>query len=995
MSPSADTHSRWKLPYFKEHYLSDSETPIPYIAFTETWLKPFISDVQVTIPNFNHIRSDRIKRERGGVILYVHESLPISDTASFDNDYCEAVITTIETTETILACIYRPPDTPPQKFKEMVTFLDSYIKEKTSDEYYEIIITGDFNLPSIDWETTTSMMKSQISDSSKNHQLLLTFMCDHFLSQYIHVPTRYENILDLLLTNNPNLVLHVNSSKTELSDHNVIEITTTTPLHEEGSQIPDEIHHTFRNINLEKIDYPKIKDHLHSVDWEMLRAECPKEDFPELFRLTVLQICSIYAPPIEKKAKSKIKYFVPKDRRLLHRKKRKLKKKINIIKARTPNANSLLKLKKELETVHTKITQSIFKQQDDKEEIAVSTIKTNPKFFYSYAKKSRKAKSRVGPLFDKEGVLQNDSNIMANLLQSQYSSVFSDTKNPAKIIPQDKKQCISPISDIDITIEEVVKAISEISDHSATTENDIPAKVLRNLKNELALPIQYIWQDSLNSGFIHHIYKTQMITPVHKKDSRALASNYRPISLTSHVIKIFERIIRNKLVEHLESNHILCPNQHGFRKGHSCLTQLLKHIDDILHNLNEDKETDVIYLDFEKAFDKVDHEILLAKLKNYQITGKLYNWLVEYLKDRTQYVVVNGSKSNPAEVKSGVPQGTVLGPILFLIYINDMENCAQHSVISHFADDSRIKKAIKFTSDVECLQKDLSTVEEWSKSNNMALHEKKFEYLSHSTKHKLLDELPFKNEYYTYTTSSGIEINPKNSVRDLGIHISPNLSWTPHITSITESAKKMASWCLSVFRNRDRNIMIPLYKSLVRSRLEYLCPLWNPCKITDIQTLESVQRNFTSKIYGYSDYDYWSRLKLLNLHSLQRRRERYIIIQIFKILHNSVPNNINVQFTTSERKGVQATVPPFPKNASAKNITLYENSFAVKGPKLWNLLPVETRDHNKLETFKTSLSKFLDQIPDQPPVSGYTTAHGNSLLNWRNAGGPHHRSWPQ
>ena len=108
-----------------------------------------------------------------------------------------------------------------------------------------------------------------------------------------------------------------------------------------------------------------------------------------------------------------------------------------------------------------------------------------------------------------------------------------------------------------------------------------------------------------------------------------------------------------------------------------------------------------------------------------------------------------------------------------------------------------------------------------------------------------------------------------------------------------------------------------------------------------------------------------------------------------------MPNNINIQFTTSERKGLQAVIPPFPRNASAKNITLYENSFAVKGPKLWNLLPAETRDHNKLESFKTSLSKFLDQIPDQPPVSGYTTAHGNSLLDWRNAGGHHHGSWPQ
>ena len=189
--------------------------------------------------------------------------------------------------------------------------------------------------------------------------------------------------------------------------------------------------------------------------------------------------------------------------------------------------------------------------------------------------------------------------------------------------------------------------------------------------------------------------------------------------------------------------------------------------------------------------------------------------------------------------------------------------------------------------------------------------------------------------------------------------------------------------------------MIPLFKTLVRSRLEYLCPLWNPSKITDIQTLESVQRNFTSKIYGFSEYDYWTRLKLLKLHSLQRRRERYIMIQMFKILKNDVPNNLNIQFVNSERKGLQAIIPPFPKNASGKNITLYEDSFAVKGPKLWNLLPTDTRDKDTLDRFKVSLSRFIDQFPDQPPVSGYTTTNSNSLLDWRNHGGHRHGSWPQ
>ena len=655
--------------------------------------------------------------------------------------------------------------------------------------------------------------------------------------------------------------------------------------------------------------------------------------------------------------------------------------------AKQANATSVMKVRRELEAIHAKITESIFNQQDHKEKIAISSIKSNPKFFFTYAKKARKAKVRVGPLFNADGKLETNPEQIANLLQDQYASVFSDPKNPNKVIPDKLNANIPPLCEIEITEKEIIKAISEIPENSATTEDDIPAKVLRYCKNQLAKPIKIIWQHSFETCFIHSMYKTQIITPVHKKDSRALAANYRPISLTSHIIKIFERLIRNQLVKHLEENNILCKHQHGFRKCRSCLTQLLKHIDDILNNLNEDSESDVIYLDFAKAFDKVDHEILLAKLQNYQIQGPLYNWLNEYLKDRHQYVVVNGSQSYPAKVKSGVPQGTVLGPILFLIYINDMEKCAQNCVVSHFADDSRIKKAINYTNDVESLQTALNSIIEWSKSNNMELHEKKFEYLCHSTKRKLLHELPFTNEFLTYSTPSGIEIHPKSIVKDLGVNITPNLSWSPHIGIITDGAKKMASWCLSVFRSRQKDVMLTLFKTYVRSRLEFSCPLWNPDKITDIQTIESVQRNFTSKIEGYSDYNYWERLKHLKLHSLQRRRERYVIIHMFKIKMQLTSNDLNINFKTSPLKGITAILPPFPKHASSKNRSLYESSFAVRGPSLWNLLPKDARSQTKLDAFKISISHFLATLPDQPPVSGYTTTNDNSISSWMNSGG--------
>ena len=303
----------------------------------------------------------------------------------------------------------------------------------------------------------------------------------------------------------------------------------------------------------------------------------------------------------------------------------------------------------------------------------------------------------------------------------------------------------------------------------------------------------------MESEIVPAIFKTQFITPVYKKGSRSDPENYRPISLTSHIIKIFERIIRNRLVIFLEENKILNSTQHGFRKGRSCLTQLLNHMDNILKNLMNNQETDVIYLDYAKAFDKVDHNILIKKLYAYGVRGKLLNWIKSFPTSRYQTVVVDGKHSSYELVISGVPQGSVLGPILFIIYINDLKERVKDSTISSFADDPRASKSIAVAEDTALLQKDFQRIVEWSIANNMVLHEKKFELLSYRTKDSsLLTQLPFTSELLEYITPSGHVLQPKPLVKDLGVHLSSDYSWTSHINTMACEAKNMASWVLGV-----------------------------------------------------------------------------------------------------------------------------------------------------------------------------------------------------
>ena len=196
------------------------------------------------------------------------------------------------------------------------------------------------------------------------------------------------------------------------------------------------------------------------------------------------------------------------------------------------------------------------------------------------------------------------------------------------------------------------------------------------------------------------------------------------------------------------------------------------------------------------------------------------------------------------------------------------------------------------------------------------------------------------------------------------------------------------------YRDRTTTVMLTIWKSLIRCKLEYCCPLWNPHKLEDIRAIEDVQRFFTRYVCGLQDTDYWGRLKALRLQSLLRRRERYIIIHVRKLLHNKVPNDIGMEFSYNERLGRRAKLQKLYGRAKTSSKTLYDASFAFTGPNLWNAIPKAANTQDKLESFKVHLGKFLDTIPDCPPTAGYTAANNNSIIDWLNQpGGLREKKW--
>jgi hypothetical protein len=983
MNPSASSTARWKVHNLKSIVSAELQKDhcIPFIALTETWLKSYHADAQLHIPGYVVSRCDRENRVGGGVLLYSHANIPLSDYEVHDDKVCQAVFCRFETIKTCITVLYRPPNASSSSSTALFDFVKKQINQ-LNDENYQLCIMGDFNLPRIDWNSGTTDSGGS-SDENIAGEALLSFMSNCFLNQYVVSPTRGDNILDIFLCNEDRLVTNVSCSPTDMSDHSLVDIMISyNPANADDtkhSKTFDE--NSFRSLDFSNANFEEISEKLRLVDWTNLRSVCTFEEFPAVFTEKLFEICHSTVPPKKRSSTGR-----PKALNALRRRKGRLKSRMTALISKNGDPQHIQSVKNQLALICYDMKEAINKSLDLQEQKAVQKVKTNPKFFYSYAKSFSRIKSSISMLFNNDDQIVTDKTKMADLLQDQFTSVFSDPNSPHVQSPEfPPSEIEQPFKEEDFTIsyEDIIAAISEIRSDSASGPDGVPAILLKKCAAELCEPLSLLWSESFLTGVVPAYYKKSFVSPLYKKGDRAKAANYRPVSLTSHVIKVYERVVRKTIVSYLDKNNILCHNQHGFRSGRSCLTQLLGHFDDIMLGLTEGIDTDAIYLDYAKAFDKVDHKLLLSKLQRYGFDNKLIKWIESFLSDRQQTVVLDGHHSYITTILSGVPQGTVLGPILFILFINDMELCVKHSTVRFFADDTRISKHIKSEASVVELQEDLNSVISWASKNNMMLHEDKFELMIHKHRPNFeLYELPFVSQLMTYSVSTGETLHPVHVLRDLGVIVSSDLKWTYHISTIVSRARTVASWVLSVFKTRDKLTMLTLYKSLVRSHLEYCCPLWNPSSPSDIKLLENVQRTFTSKIWGIQHLDYWDRLKALGLMSLQRRRERYTIIQVWKIHHDLTPNDLNIMFSASSRHGVKAKVPCLSKTSSMRHQTLYDSSFAVHGPRLWNALPDHLRKIAVADQFKHKLTEFLLTIPDKPPVSGYCCANGNSILHW-------------
>ena len=378
------------------------------------------------------------------------------------------------------------------------------------------------------------------------------------------------------------------------------------------------------------------------------------------------------------------------------------------------------------------------------------------------------------------------------------------------------------MDDIEVSEKGVLKLLQNLRQNKATGPDSIPAYILKIGAKELSPILTKIFQWSLDAGQVPSYWKDAMMVPIFKKGDKHQPANYRPISLTSITCKVLEHIIHSSVMKHLDRHHILSDAQHGFRKKRSCETQLLVTVHNIAKNLALGDQVDVILLDFSKAFDEVPHQRLLR-------------WIQSFLTNRTQEVALEGTLSSSAPVLSGVPQGTVPGPLLFLTYINDLPYAVHHSSARLFADDSLLYRRIKDHQDQALLQQDLDSLEEWEHTWQMNFN---------TSKCNVIRIMPNKRRKTLTSNYSlhGQTLETTSTNRYLGINISSDLSWSNHVEYVAARGNRTMGFLRRNFRECTPKVKTTTYTTLVRPTLEYASAVWDPYKQNDAQLLENVQR---------------------------------------------------------------------------------------------------------------------------------------------------------
>ena len=598
-----------------------------------------------------------------------------------------------------------------------------------------------------------------------------------------------------------------------------------------------------------------------------------------------------------------------------------------------------------------KTTRTLKRQHELK---IASDAKSNPKAFWAYSRAHLKTKSGVAPLLgdpsDLSSIKHNDTD-KAEVLQHQFCRVF--TREPESDIPILEPRTAEKLTAVEVTPDVVLKRLMKLKVRKSCGPDEIHPRLLCELAEQQAAPLTKLFNKSLQSWCIPRDWKLATVSPIFKKGSKKMAENYRPVSLTSIVCKLLESVVREAVPDHLCCNNLLSNKQFGFIGGRSTTLQLLTFIDECVKTLARGDTVDTVYLDFSKAFDTVPHRRLIRKLEAYGIGGSLHSWISSFLMGRSQKVSVNGSLSSSKSVLSGIPQGSVLGPLLFVIYINDLPDKLCSSSLM-FADDTKVFREICSESDMECLQRDLACLERWSDTWLLKFHPDKCKILTVGKLENIIRAYPYR--------LMEVQLEHVFEEKDLGIIIDTDLTFDVHVSEKIKKANNMLGLIRRSFSCLNADILLPLYKAFVRHLVEYGAPVWSGrLKRSQIRAIEKIQIRATEMIEGMSYIDYGERLKLLHLPTLAYRRARGEIIEVWKHYHVYDPKVIAPTFQRARTRRKMYQIQRLRPGDGVRGAQ--SCSFYYLAPVAWNNLPASVVESETINIFKNRLDNHWEDHP--------------------------------
>jgi hypothetical protein len=778
------------------------------------------------------------------------------------------------------------------------------------------VIIGDFNLPGTDWANERSDLKGR--------ELMDTVQEEGF-EQLVSFPTHTKgNILDLVLSNCPEKILDIEDvGRLGHSDHCMLKVVIEFN--------PSTTERPAPRFNWSKADTETMKRDISEVNWRLELEDRTVEESWRFFRKKLSETVEKNIPKCGERTKLKNPWMTREILRLIRRKRRKWKEVKNSASAEE------MRQYKQLEKETTKKIRNAKRKME--KNLAYSEDKNNRKFA-RYIKSKTKSRTTIGPLITKEKKMLTEDKDMAEELNTFFASVF--TKEDLHMIPEAEEEEVEvPMGPVVVTQQMIRRKIKKLRKEAAPGPDEITPGMLKMLEDEVLLPLEIIFNKSLSTAQVPLEWRTANVTPIFKKGTKGDPGNYRPVSLTSVPCKMLEAIV----LSHLMENNLIGDSQHGFMPGKSCASNLVEFMDFVTDAVDKGKSVDIFYLDFSKAFDKVPHKRLVEKMKAKGIEDGVVRWIESWLSGRTQRVCIHGEKSGESPVDSGVPQGTVLGPPLFTIYIDDLEVEIKRQQLDvkivKFADDTKGGKVVVNTEDRNKLQQALDGLCDWADKWGMSFNLEKCKVM-HVGAH---------NPAFEYFMR-GMRLEETEEERDIGVIVTKNLKPSAQCSKAAGRATAVLGQLRRNFHYRDRFTFLRLYKQYVRPHLEFSVPAWSPWLQGDKDTLEKVQEKAVKMVAGLKGDSYLEKCAELGLETLEKRRSDQDLALVYKFVTKS-----DGQALFSRQDGARTR-----QAAGGHGLTVQyartdprKYSFAVRTIDSWNRLPERVKTAETGESFKRRL----------------------------------------